>query len=83
VAAESARLSRHAAALATSAAHASMRRTRDALPAAAKRGEVLTQLRDHVVLVISGATGCGKSTQVSVCALRPRMCVGACVCKRV
>jgi hypothetical protein len=44
--------------------HASMRATRAALPAAAKRGELLAAAAGSDVLVISGATGCGKSTQV-------------------
>jgi hypothetical protein len=44
--------------------HAEMRRVRGALPAAGKRGELLAALAAHAVVVISGATGCGKSTQV-------------------
>ncbi len=37
---------------------------RAGLPAASKRAELLEALAKHAVLVISGATGCGKSTQV-------------------
>eukprot|EP00892_Ulva_mutabilis_P005050 jgi/Ulvmu1/2917/UM148_0001.1 len=37
---------------------------RQKLPAYSKRQEVLTAVADHRVTVISGATGCGKSTQV-------------------
>jgi len=44
--------------------HASMRATRASLPAAAQRDELLSSTRGSDVLVISGATGCGKSTQV-------------------
>lgn len=44
--------------------HAQMRATRAALPAAAKRGELLAAASSNDVVVISGATGCGKSTQV-------------------
>ncbi|KAG2486676.1 hypothetical protein HYH03_014607 [Edaphochlamys debaryana] len=64
VAAESARLSRLAGDLAASPGHAAMRRQRSALPAAAKREELLRLLRENEVVVVSGATGCGKSTQV-------------------
>ena len=37
---------------------------RRALPAAKQRQEVVEAVRAHQVIVISGATGCGKSTQV-------------------
>ena len=37
---------------------------KDALPALSHRAELLTALRDHGVAVVSGDTGCGKSTQV-------------------
>ena len=37
---------------------------KDALPVAAHRQAVLDALDEHGVLVISGDTGCGKSTQV-------------------
>jgi hypothetical protein len=46
------------------ASHASMRAVRAALPAASKRAELLAAAAAADVLVISGATGCGKSTQV-------------------
>mmetsp|Transcript_21181 Transcript_21181/g.58791 ORF Transcript_21181/g.58791 Transcript_21181/m.58791 type:complete len:1160 (+) Transcript_21181:1213-4692(+) len=42
----------------------SMHRTRAALPAGKQRAEVLQAAAKSQVLVISGATGCGKSTQV-------------------
>lgn len=41
-----------------------MRRARKSLPAADQRGEVLQAATEAQVMVISGATGCGKSTQV-------------------
>ncbi|KXZ49867.1 hypothetical protein GPECTOR_19g318 [Gonium pectorale] len=65
LAAESARLSRLQADLDALPRHADMRRARAALPAAAKRPELLELLRCHDVVVVSGATGCGKSTQAS------------------
>ncbi|KAJ8605647.1 hypothetical protein CTAYLR_000150 [Chrysophaeum taylorii] len=37
---------------------------RSRLPAAAKRAEIIQVCRAHRVVVIAGATGCGKSTQV-------------------
>lgn len=43
---------------------------RQKLPAFGKRLEVLTAVADHRVIVISGATGCGKSTQVRSCSQR-------------
>ena len=41
-----------------------MQAARDKLPAAAKRRAVLSALEVHSVLVVSGETGCGKTTQV-------------------
>ena len=41
-----------------------MQAARDKLPAAAKRRAVLSALEGHSVLVVSGETGCGKTTQV-------------------
>ena len=41
-----------------------MQVARDKLPAAAKRRAVLSALEGHSVLVVSGETGCGKTTQV-------------------
>ena len=41
-----------------------LQKQRRALPAASKRAEVLAAVAGHQVVVISGATGCGKSTQV-------------------
>lgn len=64
IAAESARLARVQSDLDAAASHAGMRSARRSLPAFAKRDEVLALLRAHDVLVVSGATGCGKSTQV-------------------
>lgn len=40
------------------------RAQRERLPAHAKRAQVLEALQQHRVLIISGATGCGKSTQL-------------------
>jgi hypothetical protein len=41
-----------------------MQQARAALPAAAERESVLKALQGHGVLVVSGETGCGKTTQV-------------------
>ena len=41
-----------------------MASARARLPAAAKREDVLSALRATNVLVVSGETGCGKTTQV-------------------
>ncbi len=49
-----------------------MQAARAKLPAAAKRGDVLGALESHSVLVVSGETGCGKTTQV------PRFILIAC-----
>ncbi|GIL84569.1 hypothetical protein Vretifemale_13233, partial [Volvox reticuliferus] len=64
VAAESARLARLQSDIESSAVHAVMRAVRRALPAFAKRGQLLELLAGNDVVVVSGATGCGKSTQV-------------------
>eukprot|EP00962_Isochrysis_galbana_P005143 scaffold1408_cov116-Isochrysis_galbana.AAC.3 len=37
---------------------------KDALPALRHRKELLDALREHAIVVVSGDTGCGKSTQV-------------------
>lgn len=50
--------------LQVSAAHASMRGSRARLPAHGCRQQVLDAVASNDVVVISGATGCGKSTQV-------------------
>lgn len=47
-----------------SAAGAAMQAARDALPIAQLRGEVLAALQAHDAVVVSGDTGCGKTTQV-------------------
>ena len=62
--AENERLVQRACELAQQPQHDSMRDTRMKLPAAAKRSTLLHLIQDHRVVVISGATGCGKSTQV-------------------
>ena len=62
--AESQRLCQLLASLAVAPRHAGMRAARAALPAAAMRPQVLEAVANNDVLVISGATGCGKSTQV-------------------
>lgn len=62
--AESRRLREHQAQLEQGAAHAAMRAVRAKLPAAGQRQEVVALVASRRVVVISGATGCGKSTQV-------------------
>ena len=42
-----------------------------ALPITAKRHEIVRAIRRHPVVIISGETGCGKSTQI------PKMCLEA------
>ncbi|MFZ2055013.1 MAG: ATP-dependent RNA helicase HrpA [Candidatus Aminicenantales bacterium] len=42
-----------------------------ALPITAKRHEIVRAIRHHPVVIISGETGCGKSTQI------PKMCLQA------
>ena len=42
----------------------SIREARAKLPAAQLRDDILAAVDRHRVLVVSGATGCGKSTQV-------------------
>lgn len=66
VRAESERLATHLQEVASSTApqRAAMRRTRQSLPAFSKRGDVLAAVGASRVCVLSGATGCGKSTQV-------------------
>ena len=64
VAAESRRLQQRQRELGSSAEHAAMRGVRSRLPAAAQRAEVLALCGSRRVVVVSGATGCGKSTQV-------------------
>jgi len=41
------------------------------LPITGRRSEIVRAIRDHQVLIISGETGCGKSTQI------PKMCLEA------
>ncbi len=42
-----------------------------ALPITARRGEIVASIRRHQVLIVSGLTGSGKSTQI------PKMCLEA------
>ena len=42
-----------------------------ALPIAAQRSEIVRAIKSHPVVIISGETGCGKSTQI------PKMCLQA------
>ncbi|EEB06986.1 ATP-dependent RNA/DNA helicase [Schizosaccharomyces japonicus yFS275] len=48
----------------SSEAHANMLKIRDSLPIAAYRETILESLRDSNLLILSGETGCGKSTQL-------------------
>ena len=67
LAAESARLLQHQREIQSSAKHAAMRAQRAKLPAFSQRAEVVEALLGAAstkVVVVSGATGCGKSTQV-------------------
>lgn len=64
LAAESRRLQEHQAQLERAPGHAAMRSVRSRLPAAGQKGEVVGLVESRRVVVISGATGCGKSTQV-------------------
>jgi ATP-dependent RNA helicase DHX57 len=65
LAAESRHLQQRQRELDTGAELAAMRGVRSRLPAAAQRGEVLALCGSRRVVVVSGATGCGKSTQAS------------------
>ncbi|KAK9809193.1 hypothetical protein WJX72_011126 [[Myrmecia] bisecta] len=64
VEAESRRLAEEQQQVERNPRHARMRETRRKLPAYGQRIDVLGALHDHQVVVVSGATGCGKSTQV-------------------
>jgi ATP-dependent RNA helicase DHX57 len=64
LAAENSVLLQHQNEMETSTKHASMRSQRANLPAFSKRQEAIASLSSSKVLVISGATGCGKSTQI-------------------
>ena len=44
----------------------SMLNFRSSLPAFSKMTDIIEAVRDHQVVIISGETGCGKSTQVSL-----------------
>ena len=63
--AESRQLAQEQRALAQSARHAPMRGSRAGLPAAGSRAKILAALAAQSTLVISGETGCGKSTQAT------------------
>lgn len=80
VEAENRRLAAHQGWLQGSSEHASLRSQRQALPAVSKREELLQLMRAHPVLVISGATGCGKSTQVRTSVTHAQLCAGAAIC---
>jgi hypothetical protein len=56
--------------------HGTMRGVRSRLPAAACRQQVLDAVGASDVVVISGATGCGKSTQVGACMHVPSVAAG-------
>ena len=61
---ESARLFDWHQELMTSSAHSHMRAVRRMLPAASMKSTVLDIVRANAVVVLTGQTGCGKSTQV-------------------
>jgi hypothetical protein len=65
VAADSRKLLDSARASAGSAAFRAMAAARATLPAAEARAALLALLREHQVVVVSGETGCGKTTQAS------------------
>ncbi|KAA6421632.1 MAG: putative ATP-dependent RNA helicase DHX57 [Trebouxia sp. A1-2] len=75
--AESKQLQQQQEALLVQAAHASMRQARQKLPAFTKHKDLLTKLSQHSVIVISGATGCGKSTQVPQYILEDAIAAGS------
>src|SRR5437773_3776024 len=49
----------------------------DELPVAARRGEIERALRDHQVVIVSGETGSGKTTQLPKIALAMGRGLGA------
>ncbi|KAI0932374.1 hypothetical protein AcW2_001025 [Taiwanofungus camphoratus] len=53
-----------------------MLRQRDQLPIARYRGEIITILESSQILVLSGETGCGKSTQVPAFILEDQLTKG-------
>ncbi|CAG9465122.1 unnamed protein product [Pedinophyceae sp. YPF-701] len=61
---QSAALAAHAKRIATDARLSSVRRVQQALPAFERRDSIVRLVEDARVVVLSGATGCGKSTQV-------------------
>ena len=63
-------------ALCSDTKHAKMQATRQKLPAFSRRQDLLTQLKQQSVIVISGATGMVKSTEHSCC-----NCMRPCVSK--
>lgn len=65
VPAESRRLADEAAAAAQNPRLATMRAARSKLPAAAAKDDVLQRLRQHQVIVISGATGVLSRTEIN------------------
>ncbi len=74
--AESKQLQQQQEALLVQPAHASMRQTRQKLPAFSKRKDLLTKLSQHSVIVISGATGmtCFVSQLACYTAVCPARC---------
>ena len=58
---------------------AQWQKDRAKLPVLAIRADLLTQLAQHDVVVVSGDTGCGKTTQVFFLVSLANLCMHACM----